>query len=158
MATSATIQRRRGMRGGAIRSLVVTAGLAGALLVPACSGDTVSDGWVQVLDGQAYDFTWKLLAEVRDGEYTGCLRVGEPDQEVSELEEQCGDPNGLVVGTDSSDTLRFGSVPSGIVVSYEPSDDPDDVGLPDEVPTDSSDAVPGFEFFGVTTDRDIARR
>lgn len=147
------------MRVGAIRTLVVSAGLGAALLVPACSGgNAVSDGWVQVLDGEAYDFTWKLLAEVRDGEYTGCLRVGEPDQEVSELEEQCGDPNGLVVGTDSSDTLRFGSVPSGIVVSYEPSDDPDDVDLPDEVPTDSSDAVPGFEFFGVTTDRDIAGR
>jgi hypothetical protein len=111
-----------------------------------------------VLDGEAYDFTWKLLAEVRDGDHTGCLRVGEPDQEVSELEEHCGDPNGLVVGTDSSDTLRFGSVPSGTVVSYEPSDDPDDADVPDEVPTESSDAVPGFEFFGVTTDRDIAGR
>ena len=146
------------MRVGAIRTLIVSAGLGAALLVPACSGNAVSDGWVQVLDGQAYDFTWKLLAEVRDGEYTGCLRVGEPDQEVSELEEQCGDPNRLIVGTDSSDTLRFGSVPAGIAVSYEPSDDPDLVDLPDEVPTDSSDAVPGFEFFGVTTDRDIASR
>jgi hypothetical protein len=146
------------MRVGAIRTLIVVAGLGAAVLLPACSGDAASDRWVQVLDGEAYDFTWKLLAELRDGEYTGCLRVGEPDQDVSELEEHCGDPNGLVVGTDSSDTLRFGSVPSGMVVSYEPSDDPDDADLPDEVPTDSSDAVPGFEFFGVTTDRDLARR
>ena len=145
------------MRIGAIRTLIVAVGVGAALLVPACSsGGDVADGWVQVLDGETYDFTWKLLAEVHDGEYTGCLRVGEPEQEVSELEEHCGDPNGLVVGTDSSDTLRFGSVPSGTVVSYEPSDDPDDADVPDEVPTDSSDAVPGFEFFGVTTDRDIA--
>jgi hypothetical protein len=147
------------MRVGAIRTLIVVAGLGAALLVPACGGgSSASDGWVQVLDGEAYDFTWKLLAEVRDGEYTGCLRVGEPDQEVSELEEHCGDPTGLVVGTDSSDTLRFGSAPSGTTVSYEPSDDPDEADIPDEVPTESSDAVPGFEFFGVTTDRDIADR
>jgi hypothetical protein len=147
------------MRIGAIRTLIVVAGLGAALLVPACGGGTSdSDGWVKVLDGQAYDYTWKLLAEVRDGEYTGCLRVGEPEQEVSELEEHCGDPNGLVVGTDSSDTLRFGSAPSGTVVSYEPSDDPNDADVPDEVPTESSDGVPGFEFFGVTTDRDIADR
>ncbi len=146
------------MRVGVIRTLIVTAVLGAALLVPACSGDGVSDGWVQVLDGETYDFTWKLLAEVHDGEYTGCLRVGEPDQEVSELEEHCGDPTALIVGTDSSDTLRYGSVPSGVVVSYEPSDDPDDADVPDEVPTDSSDAVPGFEFFGVTTDREIAGR
>jgi hypothetical protein len=145
------------MRVGAIRTLIVSAGVGVALLVPACgSGDSVSDGWVQVLDGETDDFTWKLVAEVRDGEYTGCLRVGEPDQAVSEPEEHCGDPDGPVVGTDSSDTLRFGSVPSAIDVSYEPSDDPDDADVPDEVPTDSSDAVPGFEFFGVTTDRDIA--
>jgi hypothetical protein len=144
------------MRVGAIRALILGAGVGAALLVPACGGSSVSDGWAKVLDGETYDFTWKLLAEVRDGEYTGCLRVGEPGQEVSEFEEQCGDPDGLIVGTDSSDTLRFGSVPSGTVVSYEPSDDPDDADVPDEVPTDSSDAVPGFEFFGVTTDRDIA--
>jgi hypothetical protein len=147
------------MRVGVIRTVIVVAGLGAALLVPACGGgSSASDGWVQVLDGEAYDFTWKLLAEVRDGEYTGCLRVGEPDQEVSELEEHCGDPNGLVVGTDSTDTLRFGSAPSGTTVSYAPSDDPDAADVPDEVPTESSDAVPGFEFFGVTTDRDIADR
>ena len=144
------------MHVGAIRTLIACAGLGVALLVPACGDDAASDGWVQVKDGETYDFTWKLLAEVRDGEYTGCLRVGDPDQEVSELEEQCGDPDGLVVGTDSSDTLQFGSVPSGAVVSYEPTDDPDLADVPDRVPTDSSDAVPGFEFFGVTTDRDIA--
>lgn len=79
------------------------------MFVAACVGST-SDGFTSVATGDTYG-EWELFAEVRDGGWTGCLRI-----EHDSVEKRCAAPKGFVEF--STGVIRFGAAPAGTTVEF----------------------------------------
>jgi hypothetical protein len=92
---------------GMRRFLFLVVFVAGALGSAGCGDDApdAPDGYRTVATGDLYG-EWELLAEFRDGDWTGCLRL-EPDPI-----ERCADPDAELVEHEDHE-ITFGAVGQG---------------------------------------------
>lgn len=123
------------------RSLAAAAvAFLSAIGLAACGGGTPADGFQLVGTGDTYG-EWELFAEVRDGEWTGCLRF-----DHGKAGERCADPVGLVK-FEFQDVI-FGASPEDGHLVF--ADDGGDV----TVLVDDLD-LPGYDFFVVAGEADV---
>ena len=119
------------------RAVVAVMGLG----LAACGGGTPPDGFQLVGTGDTYG-EWELFAEVRDGEWTGCLRFDRRSEG-----KRCADPDGRLVRFEFQDVI-FGASPEDESLVF--ADDGRDV----EVLVDDLD-LPGYDFFVVAGEADV---
>ena len=119
------------------RAVVAVMGLG----LAACGGGTPPDGFQLVGTGDTYG-EWELFAEVRDGEWTGCLRFDRGSEG-----KRCADPDGRLVRFEFQDVI-FGASPEDESLVF--ADDGRDV----EVLVDDLD-LPGYDFFVVAGEADV---
>jgi len=116
--------------------LVVT----GVLALGACGGGS-GDGFQSVGTGDTYG-EWELFAEVKDGAWTGCLRVEHVDGDL----QACTEPNGFFETSDGP--VRFGAVRAGDSIVFVEDGD-------EFKPTMGDDLDIGYRFFVTAEDADV---